>query len=83
MSQDEREAVELLPFPAEFPHKGEYRTYASDWTPTGYSAQPQYTGQMPTIFPTDATPFECFLGGYLRSAPAPPDDTTAKGRSMQ
>ena len=55
------------PFPDTFPHKGQYRTWDAHWNPSGYADSPQYTGAMPIKYPVDATPFECFIGGYLRA----------------
>jgi hypothetical protein len=56
----------LIPFPEDFPEKGRFRTWAKDWTPTGFADAPQYRGQQPVRFPLDATPLECFLGGYIK-----------------
>ena len=58
------EAV-LRPFPEDFPHKGEYIVWDKSWSRVGFSNVPQYAGQMPICFPEDATPLECFLGGYI------------------
>ncbi len=54
------------PFPDAFEHKGEYRIYDRAWNHVGFSAEPQYPGQMPVTYPLDATLVEIQLGGYLR-----------------
>lgn len=55
----------MAPFPEIFPQKGRYRAYDKQWRRIGYADVPQYRGQSPVNFPEDATPFECFVGGYL------------------
>lgn len=59
-------AFSLEPFPEVFAHKGKYRQWDAHWNRTGYSTKPQYPGQVSINFPEDATPLECFLGGYFR-----------------
>lgn len=58
--------IRVNPFPSEFDHKGEYQTYSSSWSPTGFAQEPQYPGQMSIRFPLDATLLEIQIGGYLR-----------------
>jgi hypothetical protein len=43
---------------------GKYKTY-KNWVPTGYSDEPQYSGQQPIKFPEEWEPIECFLGVEL------------------
>lgn len=59
----------FVPFPDTFPNKGKFRVYSSNWNPIGWGDLPTYPGQQPLRFPEDATPFECFIGCYLRPAP--------------
>lgn len=56
----------IVPFPSDFPHKGEYRTWDRSWNPLGYRETPQYAGQQPIRYPLDASLFEMQLGGYRR-----------------
>ena len=53
----------MTPPSSDFPNKGKFRVYSSDWSQTGWANSPQYPGQMPLTFPEGWTPFECFLGG--------------------
>lgn len=58
----------VTPFPTEFPNKGRYRVYSKDWSPFGYADFPQYNGQQPVAFPENASPIECFYGGYIHNS---------------
>lgn len=59
--------VQIVPFPAEFPHKGQFRTWDKQWNPTGYADVPQYRGQVPVVYPVDATLSDIQFGGYIRA----------------
>lgn len=58
----------LAPFPADLPEKGRYHVWDKQWKPAGYADMPQHQGQVAIRFPLDATPFECFMGAYVRAA---------------
>lgn len=58
--------TQLILFSADFPNKGKFIVWDRHWNRTGYADVPQYPGQQPIRHPEDATPYECFLGGYLR-----------------
>jgi hypothetical protein len=57
-SFDQFMATGVIP---DFPEKGRYRVYSHSWNPTGYADEPQYAGQLPTRFPPEWTPFQCFI----------------------
>lgn len=59
-------ATQFVPFPSDFPHKGQFRTWDRHWNPTGYADAPQYMGQVPINFPTNSTLLDIQVGGYLR-----------------
>lgn len=67
--------LQLYPFPKDFPNKGRFAAWSKNWDRIGYRDTPQYPGQIPVLYPEDATCFECFLGGYL----SPREGDEAKG----
>jgi hypothetical protein len=71
----------LVPFPDDFPNKGRYFTYSKSWDRIGYADCAQYPGHWPIRFPEDASPFECFLGGYLRAFAASRESSSSGPQS--
>lgn len=54
----------IVPFPADFPEKGRYRT-PRVWNPSGFSDDPMYNGQMPVTYPLEASLLEIQCGGFI------------------
>jgi hypothetical protein len=58
--------VTFVPFPEDFPNKGKFISWDKAWKRVGYQDEAPHPGAQPIRSPEDASPVECFMGGYLR-----------------